>query len=112
MLWDIMLNSTSPDPLIIRQLKPETLGSSIFSPIYIDEYELTDKYLNHSSSVVDDLLSRYVLLLFMGYGWTKTARLLTDTKSLSSNRTIVNLYPSKHSTRCMILHAWDLSQAS
>jgi hypothetical protein len=131
MLWDIMLNSTSPDPLIIRQLKPETLGSSIFSPIYIDEYELTDKYLNHSSSVVDDLLSRYVLLLFMGYGCmprliksrmvlgyltvinahyakmgihppavakskTKTARLLTDTKSLSSNRTIVNLYPSKH----------------
>jgi hypothetical protein len=34
------------------------------------EYELTDKYLNHSSSVVDDLLSRYVLLLFMGYGCT------------------------------------------
>jgi hypothetical protein len=33
---------------------------------YIDEYELTDKYLNHSSSIVDDILSRYVLLLFMG----------------------------------------------
>jgi len=32
MLWDIMLNSTSPDPLIIRQLKPETLGLFIFSP--------------------------------------------------------------------------------
>ena len=37
---------------------------------YIDEYELTNKYLNHSSSIVDDLLSRYVLLLFMGYGCT------------------------------------------
>jgi hypothetical protein len=37
---------------------------------YIDEYELTDKYLNHSSSIVDDLLSRYVLLLFVGYGCT------------------------------------------
>jgi hypothetical protein len=35
---------------------------------YINEYELTDKYLNHSSSNVNDLLSRYVLLLFMGYG--------------------------------------------
>ena len=34
---------------------------------YIDEYELTDKYLNHSFSIVNDLLSRYVLLLFMGY---------------------------------------------
>jgi hypothetical protein len=33
MLWDIMLNSASPDPLIIRQLKPETLGSFIFSPL-------------------------------------------------------------------------------
>jgi len=32
MLWDIMLNSASPDPLIIRQLKPETLGLFIFSP--------------------------------------------------------------------------------
>jgi hypothetical protein len=32
MLWDIMLNSVSPDPLIIRQLKPETLGSLTFSP--------------------------------------------------------------------------------
>ena len=32
MLWDIMLNSASPDPLIIRQLKPETLGSFIFLP--------------------------------------------------------------------------------
>ena len=32
MLWDIMLNSASPDPLIIRQLKPETLGSFTFSP--------------------------------------------------------------------------------
>ncbi len=32
MLWDIMLNSASPDPLIIWQLKPETLGSFIFSP--------------------------------------------------------------------------------
>jgi len=30
---DIMLNSASPDPLIIRQLKPETLGSFIFSPL-------------------------------------------------------------------------------
>jgi hypothetical protein len=37
---------------------------------YVDEYGLTDKYLNHSSSVVDDLLSRYVLLLFVGYGCT------------------------------------------
>jgi len=37
---------------------------------YIDKYELTDKHLNHSSSIVDDLLSRYVLLLFMGYGCT------------------------------------------
>jgi hypothetical protein len=32
MLWDIMLNSASSYPLIIRQLKPETLGSFIFSP--------------------------------------------------------------------------------
>ncbi len=32
-LWDIMLNSASPDPLTIRQLKPETLGSFIFLPI-------------------------------------------------------------------------------
>ncbi len=32
MLWDIMLNNASPDPLIRRQLKPETLGSLIFSP--------------------------------------------------------------------------------
>jgi hypothetical protein len=37
---------------------------------YIEEYELTDKYLSHSSSIVDDLLSSYVLLLFMGYGCT------------------------------------------
>jgi hypothetical protein len=37
---------------------------------YIEEYELIDKYLSHSSSIVDDLLSRYVLLLFMGYGCT------------------------------------------
>jgi hypothetical protein len=37
---------------------------------YIDEYKLTDKYLNHSSSIVDDLLSGYVLLFFMGYGCT------------------------------------------
>ena len=37
---------------------------------YVDEYGLTDKYLNHSSSVVNDFLSRYVLLLFMGYGCT------------------------------------------
>ena len=32
-LWDIMLNSASPDPLTIRQLRPETLGSFISSPI-------------------------------------------------------------------------------
>jgi hypothetical protein len=37
---------------------------------YINEYKLTDKYLNHSSSIVNDLLFRYVLLLFMGYGCT------------------------------------------
>jgi hypothetical protein len=37
---------------------------------YIKEYELTDKYLSHSSSIVDNLLSRYDLLLFMGYGCT------------------------------------------
>ena len=37
---------------------------------YIDEYKLTNKYLKHSSSIIDDLLSRYVLLLFMGYGCT------------------------------------------
>jgi hypothetical protein len=37
---------------------------------YIKEYESTDKYLSHSSSIDDDLLSRYVLLLFMGYGCT------------------------------------------
>jgi hypothetical protein len=36
----------------------------------IDEYGLTDKYLNHSSSIVNDLLSRYVLLLFIDYGCT------------------------------------------
>jgi hypothetical protein len=32
-LWDIMLNSASPDPLIIRQLRPETLSWFISSPI-------------------------------------------------------------------------------
>ena len=37
---------------------------------YIDKYVSTNKYLNHSSSIIDDLLSRYVLLLFMGYGCT------------------------------------------
>jgi hypothetical protein len=37
---------------------------------YIKEYELTNEYLSHSSSIVDDLLSRYVLLLFMGYSCT------------------------------------------
>ena len=37
---------------------------------YINEYGLTDKYLDHSSSVIDDLLPRYVLLLFTGYGCT------------------------------------------
>jgi len=37
---------------------------------YIDEYKLTDKYLNHSSSIINNLLSRYGLLLFMGYGCT------------------------------------------
>jgi hypothetical protein len=37
---------------------------------YIEEYELTNKYISHSSPIIDDLLSRYVLLLFMGYGCT------------------------------------------
>ncbi len=62
MLWDIMLNwakaAQTRDSRLIHFLT------------YINEYKLTDKYLNHSSSIVNDLLFRYVLLLFMGYGCT------------------------------------------
>jgi hypothetical protein len=29
MLWDLLLNSGSPDPLIVARLAPETLGSFI-----------------------------------------------------------------------------------
>jgi CRISPR/Cas system-associated exonuclease Cas4 (RecB family) len=114
---------------------------------YIDEYKLTDKYLNHSSSIVDDILSRYVLLLFMGYGCTprhiksgtvlgylmvinahytemgihppfaaksKTRQHVSSQtlRSSSSNRTVANLFPTKHSTRCANSHAPDLLQAS
>ena len=31
MLWDILLRNALPDPLMLRQLKPETLGSFISS---------------------------------------------------------------------------------
>ena len=114
---------------------------------YIDEYKLTNKYLKHSSSIIDDLLSRYVLLLFMGYGCTprhiksgtvlgyltvinahyiemgihlsivaksktKTACLLADTKKFELEPDRREPLFDKHSTRCMILHTRDLSQAS
>jgi hypothetical protein len=64
---------------------------------YLDKYGLTDKYLNHSSSVVDDLLSMYVLLLFMGYGCTlrhiKTGTILGYLTVINAHYVEIGIHP-------------------
>ena len=64
---------------------------------YLDEYGLTDKYLNHFSSVIDDLLSRYVLLLFTGYGCTprhiKTGTILGYLTVINAHYVEMGIHP-------------------
>ena len=69
----------------------------IYFLAYIDEYGLTNKSLNHSSSVVDDLLSMYVLLFFMGYGCTprhiKSGTVLGYLTVINAHYAEMNIHP-------------------
>ncbi len=72
MLWDIMLNSASPNPLIIRQLKPETLSSFIFLP--------TSTNMNSPINTLT-ILPQSLTICFLGMSscclWATAVRLAT-----------------------------------